>query len=89
MPLLALTVWLYAVAIAGAGSVTGDTAMLGADTASVYVPPTAYGPLPVLLSVAVIVKLTVPAVVGVPASVAVPAFQTRPVGIVPALTVIA
>ncbi|CAJ0822896.1 hypothetical protein LMG18101_05256 [Ralstonia flaminis] len=86
LPPLALTAWLYAVAIAGLGSVAGATAMVGTDTVSAYVPVTAYGPLPELLSVAVTLKLTVPAVVGVPDSVAVPAFQLRPVGKLPLLT---
>ncbi|NKA04878.1 hypothetical protein GO290_04838 [Ralstonia solanacearum] len=58
----------------------GDTVMVGAAIVRLSVPLVAEnGPVPVLLSVAVTVKLKVPAEVGVPLSVP-PVLRVRPGG---------
>ena len=46
----------------------------------------AYGPVPVLLSVAVTLKLNVPSAPGVPVMAPVPGLSVRPPGSAPAVT---
>jgi len=83
VPLLAVSVCEYAVAIVPAVSVDGVIAMLGAVVTKLYSCVPLYGPVPAVESVALIVKLKDPPAVGVPDSR--PAVvSVRPAGNAPA-----
>ncbi len=80
VPPLALTDWLEAAPTVALVSELGDRVTVGADTVRLSVPLVAEnGPVPVLLSVAVIAKLKLPEEVGVPLSVP-PVLRLRPGG---------
>ena len=66
MPPLALKLCEYVLAIVAAGTVPGVTVIAGAVEVKLYACTPEYGPLPVVESVTVIVKLKLPPDVGVP-----------------------
>jgi hypothetical protein len=66
VPPLAATVAVYATPALAAGSVAGDSVIVGTAIISVYDKLPAYGPAPVLESVAVIVNVSDPPAAGVP-----------------------
>ena len=59
---------------------TGVTVTVGAAMVKLYACVPEYGPVPVLLSVALIVKLAAPPCVGAPVSKPVAGFSVRPAG---------